>query len=115
MATIYLNQAEYDKALSYSYGDLKLFKKQLESLIQRYKSSPAYDPNKENTVKERLRKYLLWLNVTNQKLYSGLTNILFEGKGVDRYIVSADDKYGNPLSEDELNDIPMDIIAEYFV
>ena len=107
MATIYLNQAEYEKALSRSYGDLKLFKKRLEALVSLYKANPIY--------KERLRKKQLWLNVTNQKLYSGLTNILFAGKGVDRYIVSADDKEGNPLSEDDLNDIPMDVIAEYFV
>jgi len=107
MKTIYLNHEEYDKALSCSYGDLSLFKKKLELLIYSHKSNPA--------LKERLRKYQLWLNVTNQKLYSRLTNIIFDGKGVDRYIVSADDKDGNPLSEDELNDIPMDIIAEYFV
>ena len=111
MATIYLNQEEYNKALSYSYGDLKLFKKGLEALVGMYK----HNPSDNDIVKERCRKYRLWLNVTNQKLYSGLTNILFDGKGVDRYIVSADDKDGNPLSEDELNDIPMDIIAEYFV
>lgn len=107
MATIYLNQEEYEEALSYSYGDLRLFKKKLELLIYSYKSTPA--------LKERCRKYQLWINVTNQKLYSGLTNIIFDGKGVDRYIVSADDKDGNPLSEDQLNDIPMDIIWEYFV
>ena len=111
METIYLNQAEYDKALSHNYGDLKLFKKGLEALVSIYK----HNPSDNDKVKERLRKYQLWLNVTNQKLYSGLTNILFEGKGVDRYIVSADDKDGNPLSEDDLNDIPMDIMAEYFV
>jgi len=111
MATIYLNQEEYEEALSYSYGDLKLFKKQLEAFVRMYK----HNPSDNEKVKERLRKYQLWLNVTNQKLYSGLNNILFDGKGVDRYIVSADDKDGNALSEDELNDIPMDIIAEYFV
>ena len=111
MATIYLNQEKYDTALSDNCGDLKLFKNKLETWIQLYKCCPSND----NAVKERFRKYQLWLNVTNQTLYSGLTNILFDGKGVDRYIVSADDKDGNPLSEDELNDIPMDIIAEYFV
>ena len=111
MATIYLNQEEYDRALSHYYGDLKLFKKGLEAVLRTYKDNPI-DNDK---VKNRLRKYQLWLNVTNQKLYSGLTNIIFEGKGVDRYIVSADDKDGNPLSDDDLNDIPMDVIAEYFV
>ena len=111
MATIYLNQEEYDKALFHSYGDLKLFKKGLEAFVRIYK----HNPSDNDKVKERLRKYQLWLNVTNQKLYSGLTNIIFEGKGVDRYIVSAYDKYGNPLSDDDLNDIPMDVISEYFV
>ena len=110
MKTLHLNKEDYDKSLSFHYGDLEAFKVHLIELISKYKSIRTKTPK---TI-ERIRMHELFLRVTQQRIYADLTDVRFEGKGVDRYISYAEDANGKELSEDQLNDIPSDIIDEYW-
>ena len=68
----------------------------------------------ESQIKAKKKRREEYLELIKQReIYADLTDVRFEGKGVDRYISYAEQN-GKPLTNDQLNDIPSDIIDEYW-
>jgi hypothetical protein len=80
--------------------------------IQGTKEFGNYIESQIKAKKKRREEYVELIK--QRQIYANLTDVRFEGKGVDRYISYAEDANGKELSEDQLNDIPSDIIDEYW-